>query len=347
MIHLRISLLTLFLAIGIYTNRAQATIDDSGLTGPVQPLKMSVSTNLGPSEIVKTPLKSNDLTVSSYIRKGGKLIELLHLSYASVESCQTRSVGDEIAFESELTSQYIDVKKSGTYRVQFTGECGSHHDLIFESESPEGQAVVIWEVANRAVSKFAQINRLDFWGGPLQISWPADGDYYSWGTVYLTRGDYWDVVGHEIGHAIYDRANIGVSGGGQHYIDQCYTDSLALSEGWASFFSAWVSVDTKDPNAQFEFMVPRRAPLGIETVPDDVCAGPTNEWRVYAFLWDIIDHNDDGEVSNLEFLRYWDLAYNQNTRSMAQKTTNLVRGGIDRDHLNKIWELNFKTPVVE
>lgn len=335
--------LGVLIATTIFSPSVFAAIDDSGLTGPVEPLQMSVSSSLSPSEIQKTPLKTNDLTYRFLVRKGGELTELEHLSFESDSSCKNKSVGEEIHFQATLDNGLINIKKNGVYSVEFDGSCGAHHDVIFDSESPEGQAVMIWEVGNRAISKFESIDRMEFWGGPLNFMWPSSGDYYSWGTVNLTRGDHWDVVGHEMGHAIYDRANIGSFAGGQHYIDQCYSSTLALSEGWASFFSAWVSLDLDDANAQFEFMVPRRAPLGVEHVPDDVCEGPTNEWRVYTFLWDVIDQNDDGEVSSMEFQKYWDTVYNQNVRGIRQQLSLLEQSGEDIETLNQIWQLNFKT----
>ena len=36
---------------------------------------------------------------------------------------------------------------------------------------------------------------LKFWTRHLDFAWPADADYYGAGTVNLTRGDQWDVVG--------------------------------------------------------------------------------------------------------------------------------------------------------
>ncbi|MCB0407103.1 MAG: hypothetical protein KDD34_02800, partial [Bdellovibrionales bacterium] len=113
---------------------------------------------------------------------------------------------------------------------------------------------------------------------------------------------------------------------------------------WASFFSAWISLDLNDPLAQFEFMVPRRAPLGVETVPDDVCAGPTNEWRVYTYLWDIIDHNNDGEISEVEFQNYWDLVFDKNIRDIKAHSDLLIQGGLDAKQIERIWNQNFKTP---
>ena len=40
-----------------------------------------------------------------------------------------------------------------------------------------------------------------------------------------------DVVGRELGHALYDMANIDVMEGGAHRIDQCYSKRPRLSEG--------------------------------------------------------------------------------------------------------------------
>jgi len=94
--------------------------------------------------------------------------------------------------------------------------------------------------------------------------------------------------------------------GGAHRIDECYSARLAFSEGWASFYSAFTQVASDDPDAKFEFMVARRAPLEIEHVPDDVCEGQTNEWRVYAALWDLYDsYEGDDDQFELPFIHQW------------------------------------------
>jgi len=165
------------------------------------------------------------------------------------------------------------------------------------------------------------------WWKKLDIHWPADGDYYSsWSGVYITAGTHWDVVGHEIGHAIYDRASQGQFGGGQHYIDRCYSSRLAFSEGWASFYSAATQIERNNPDPHFEFMVARRAPLEIEHIPEDVCEGDTNEWRVYAALWDLYDNyeGDDDEFA-MPFIMQWNAfkGPNQMDGIEAFVTTNL------------------------
>ncbi len=170
-----------------------------------------------------------------------------------------------------------------------------------------GQAAFIHEIYNRALAKFEKEGiALDWWNRTLETVWPANGNFYSWGTVNLSNAEWWDVNGHEIGHALHDLGINGRMGGGQHKIDECYTTNLAWSEGFASFFSAAISIGRDDTDAKFQYMVPRRAPLRFENMPDDVCGGPTNEWWTTAALWDLYDLNNekDDQVS-LEFKQIW------------------------------------------
>ncbi|MBM3270581.1 MAG: hypothetical protein FJZ01_23345 [Candidatus Sericytochromatia bacterium] len=176
---------------------------------------------------------------------------------------------------------------------------------VMDPKEANGQAALIQEVFNRYVTFFTASGvNLEFWDSAIEVSWPSGGDYYSWGTVNLTAAQQWDVNAHEIGHAISD---IGINmrfGGGQHYIDKCYDETLAWSEGVATFLGLAVSTTPDDPDAKFQFMVKRRAPLRYENVPGDkdpdhpdappVCAGPTNEWRAGAAMWDLYDTHADG-----------------------------------------------------
>lgn len=188
---------------------------------------------------------------------------------------------------------------------------------VIDGKSANGQAVLIQEVFNRYITFFtAQGVSLAFWKDAIGVNWPAGGDYYSWGTVNLTDAKQWDVNGHEIGHAVSD---IGINmrfGGGQHYIDQCYGETIAWSEGIASFLGLAVSKSPDDPDARFEFMVKRRAPLRYENVPGakdpehpdapPVCEGPTNEWRAGAAMWDLYDTHQDGlDGSSVPFATMW------------------------------------------
>jgi hypothetical protein len=149
---------------------------------------------------------------------------------------------------------------------------------------------------------------LDWWKKTLDINWPDDGDYFSpWGfSLHLTQAEAWDVILHELGHSVMHQTMNARSEGGSHKIDECYSPALAWSEGWASFFAASVRLDAGDADARFEYMVPRRAPIRIENVPEDVCRGQSNEWRVTAALWDLYDlHADGADRSELPLARLW------------------------------------------
>lgn len=147
-----------------------------------------------------------------------------------------------------------------------------------------------------------------WWKKPLTVNWPGDGDYFNPGSWSLTLTDAtaWDVVLHELGHAVMDGAMDARTSGGAHKIDECYSEGLAWSEGWATFFAASVRLSPDDPDAKFEFLVPRRAPIRLENVPADVCKGANNEWRVAAGLWDLTDrHADAGDSLSLPFRTLW------------------------------------------
>ncbi|MEB3196540.1 MAG: hypothetical protein VKP62_04985 [Candidatus Sericytochromatia bacterium] len=181
-------------------------------------------------------------------------------------------------------------------------------DRTLEASSQNGKAALIHQVWNRALAAFEResISLDGWWTRPIGTRWPADANYYSMGTVNLTDAEWWDVNGHEIGHAIFFAGFNSSSGGGQHKIDECYGADLAWSEGFASFFSGVISISRQDPDAKFEFMVPRRKPIRLENVPEDVCQGHTNEWRVSAALWDLYDTHADGQDQvALEFKQIW------------------------------------------
>ncbi len=253
------------------------------------------------------------------------------------------SVGSSVHGAAELaTDRFAVTNGSENYKLIFDAQCGGTLSLFFNEDSPGGQALGIWQIAALAQRKLGESVDLSFWRNSISFEFPADADYYNWGTVHITRGDHWDVVGHELGHAIYDQANIGAFGGGQHYIDRCYSGALALSEGWASYFSSWLSVGLGDADAKFEYMVPRRAPIRIENVPEDVCVGPGSEWRVNAFFWDFIDLNDDGEQSAETFARVWHALLNSNSRDVGAVARKLVGAGFAEATVNTAWQLSFR-----
>jgi hypothetical protein len=262
---------------------------------------------------------------------------------------QTSCPSGKIHAVAELINDHFEVQSTynyHNYQIASDLPCSGSATMLFKQDSDAGQALGIWQIATKARAALNASIGLSFWRSRITFAWPADGDYYLAGTVHITRGDYWDVVGHEMGHAIYDQGGLGRFGGGEHKIDECYSKTLALSEGWASFFSGWVSVNLSDPDAKFEYMVPRRAPIRFETIPDDVCKGESNEWRVTGFFWDLIDlHVDGGEQMNESFARLWNAMRNTRVSSTSQAMQVLRKAGIDESGLQAVWTLNFQTPA--
>lgn len=323
-----------------FFHQAQATVvlNDKDLASIEMKEIRAVSPILNPDRIELSDHPTRGTTIQSYLSKNGQLTEVPPLPFAIPIGCS----GTSINLQAELKAEgYFQIKSRKNYSINSAITCGKINKLIFDSTSDAGQAVGIWAIASMAVEKFKLINRISFWKKSITMNWPGSGDYYSFNTVNITRGDYWDVVGHELGHAIYDQANIGSFGGGSHKIDECYSQALALSEGWASFFSAWISVDLNDTDAKFEFMVPRRAPLRFETIPSDVCQGEKNEWRVTGFFWDLIDLHQDDEDMNESFQMLWDKTLNKNAKSTESIANNLVSLGLPQSQINEIWEQNF------
>ena len=198
-------------------------------------------------------------------------------------------------------------------------------DFIVPADQVVTEAIWIHVTLNKAQSLFESIQDDLSWWPAIPIRWPASGDYFSWGTVNVTSAKQWDVVGHEFGHAIFHFGTSAVSSGGRHKIDECYESTLAWSEGWASYFSAVAQVDGNDPDAKFEYMVPRRAPIRFENVPEDVCAGPKNEWRVTAALWDVYDIHDDGnDRISVSFDTMWKAMRDGNRQSALKDYTDFL-----------------------
>ncbi len=238
-------------------------------------------------------------------------------------------------------SERFRIQDRAVYEFGLEGKCGHSHILVYDEKSPAGELAGVWNTATTAEQKMTNGGIINLWKRNITIIFPANGDYYSGDKVRVTKGYQWDVVGHEIGHAIYDQAKMGSFGGGSHRIDECYSEALALSEGWASYFSAWLKIDRSDADAKFEYMVPRRAPLRIENIPADVCQGPRNEWRVTGFLWDVLDLNDDEEQVDQTFAKIWQATAEKRSRNIEQMKEHLISSGMNSDQINALWEKNF------
>lgn len=248
----------------------------------------------------------------------------------------------EMTTVASLQNNYFNIRSSfKTYELKLTLKCGVKQKVIFEEKTNAGQLIGIWQILTKAKNKMEETVGLKYWSHKIPAKFPADSDFYALGVLNLSDGDQWDVITHELGHAIYYMNNIGESAGGEHYIDRCYTEDLALSEGWASFFSAYVNLDLNSVNPAFEYMVPRRAPIQIENVPADVCGKESNEWRVTSFLWDLVDFNRDGESMSRSFQDLWEATYDQKFSSITELKRELIKRDWDKEQLDFIYKLNF------
>ncbi len=277
-------------------------------------------------------------------RAGIQRADLVTDLYGRIElsSCEQST----LTLQSQFKDSRYDIGQNNTpYKLQFNVPCKTKSLVVFNEQSPAGQVVSIFQVIQRAWFTLAQVSDFKFWTRPIHFKFPSDGDYYINDSVNLTLGYQWDVAAHEMGHAIYDQANIGSFGGGSHKIDECYSTDLALSEGWATFFAAWTHIDLREVDPKFEYLVPRRAPIRIETVPADVCGKSTNEWRVTAFFWDLLDINQDGEVSQVAAKKLWDDLMAARVSSVKGAADVLLSKGWNRDQVLQVWKLNFPAEI--
>jgi len=216
--------------------------------------------------------------------------------------------------------------------------------LMPDSDSENAKLSILHLTFLEAMDFLMREADMVWWKKPLTVYWPEDSDFFSpWGwSLSLTNPLAWDVVLHELGHAVMHGAMRAKPAGGPHKIDECYSRALAWSEGWATFFAAAVRLSRDDPDAKFEFLVPRRAPIRIENVPEDVCQGPSNEWRVAAGLWDLWDiHPDGGDQFSMTFPLLW--------KSLAGKSTDSLGSawGLIAQNLNPLEKRDAEEALIQ
>ncbi|MEK6705397.1 MAG: hypothetical protein AABZ06_06370 [Bdellovibrionota bacterium] len=342
------------LILGLVTT-AGASANDSDLSGTLNSIYEVPSTELKP-DVIKTSPKDKGLSIQVLRKDHGSTTPIRGLELqigqniklgitdmgGNIPLSECPSLSPSFTVTAKLKDPHVSIGNGDeTYVLSFNVKCPSAVLVIFEETTTSGQAFGIWQVAKEAMLKLGSSVGLGFLRDHIEFVWPANSDYYSLGKVHISRGDHWDIVGHELGHAIYDQGDIGGFGGGQHKIDECYSAALALSEGWASFFSAWLSINLADKDARFEFMVPRRSPIRIENIPSDVCKGPTNEWRVTSFLWDLIDSHTDGENMKESFATLWHALEGSRTKSITDAVKLFKKQGIDENAMMDVWKINF------
>lgn len=318
---------------------ADISINDFDLAGASEKRQLFKSNFIMPDQVESTLTRDGKTDATLVLVKNNNRHELPALDFNLESQCKNGEETFRVYAEAK-TDRFV-IQDRDTYEFGFEGKCGHSHTLVFEEKTPAGELAGVWDIARTAELRMSKAGIIDMWSRQVKIIFPASGDYYSGDRVRVTKGYQWDVVGHELGHAIYDQSRMGSFGGGSHRIDECYSEALALSEGWASFFSAWIKIDRSDVDAKFEYMVPRRAPLRIEHVPADVCQGPRNEWRVTAFLWDILDLNRDEEEVEKTFAEMWKASADKGSRNIEQMKNHFISSGMNSESIEALWQKNL------
>mgnify|MGYP003639231600 FL=1 len=335
---MRSMITALVLALSFNAHSSVVT-NDSDLSAGTEKRNLFSSNFVMPDMVESALARDGKTRADLVLLKDGKRIELTGIDFNLDSKCKNGEESFRVYAKTE-SSRFV-IEDRDTYELGFEGKCGHSHTLVYEEKSPAGELVAVWDIARSAELRMTEANIINLWSRKVSIIFPANGDYYSGDRVRITKGYQWDVVGHELGHAIYDQARMGSFGGGAHRIDECYSEALALSEGWASFFAAWLKIDRADADAKFEYMVPRRAPLRIEHVPADVCQGPRNEWRVTAFLWDLLDLNRDDEEVEQSFALLWEASANKRSRNIEQMKQHFIASGMSAEQVEAVWQKNF------
>lgn len=166
---------------------------------------------------------SSTTQIKLFIEKNNKL-EPLELQPFTLPVCSDSTW--ETIVTKAYNSHYDIQNTKGLYELEAEIQCGMENHLIFKSDSAEGELISIWNILFSTKKFFTGIQRLSFWQTKITVSWPSNGDYFSRGVftdeVNITNGHHWDVVAHELGHAIYHQGRVGNSVGGAHKIDECY-----------------------------------------------------------------------------------------------------------------------------
>ncbi|MEK6578704.1 MAG: hypothetical protein AABZ55_05710 [Bdellovibrionota bacterium] len=287
-------------------------------------------------------LPSSEAKISVVIEESGLRIPLQGLKFREPEGHCTEEKKTRKILTYLSNPWFRIVHDFEVYRIEFDAPCTSQITVLFQGGSLKAQTLLIWNVAMVALSKLETEVGLEFWRTPLIWVWPATNDSYSHFRLFLTYPTNVEVITHEMGHAVYDFADIGAFQAGEHRFESCTDSTLALTEGWASFFAAWILFDRSSLTPTFHHLVPRFESVGIENIPASVCQGPTSEWRVIGFLWDLIDHPpQDDDRLNLSFGEVFKILKDTRKASIDEVYSELKLSQIDATALKDTWDLNF------
>ncbi len=225
-----------------------------------------------------------------------------------------------------MSNNYLEIKRLDYYYEWEILNIDSFEKDIYtgiitpDKTSENSKVGYIFEIFNRYLTFFKneKIEINSWWKYKIIVFWPHKYTWFGYenGNIGISEAKRWDVIGHEIGHAVaYTGIHSPMSALSNHKVSQCYSEQLAWAEGIATFLSGVVNLKRNEPDTRFQYLFPRY----LENVPDDVCPGQTNEWRVAAFMWDLYDLNNEGnDTVNLSFKKIWEplITHNKTINSL-------------------------------
>ena len=193
----------------------------------------------------------------------------------------------------------------------------------------------------------------------IESRWPSSsGSYYTWpfwffgNKIHILQGHEFerDVILHEYGHYIDQEFDLFEGYGGDHFLCTNMTGQstgssippysysrehavqLALSEGWASFYSVKIQFNNTGD-------VYYRSNNSLEEVFG--CKDADNESAVFGVLWDICDNNEESfDKLNESFSSFWTLLNSGSKLDSIQNLADLwiSEGKDNTPKLYKIYE---------
>ena len=285
---------------------------------------------------------------------GGKIVNAPELPVYDVKSHRIRLTGDfydltaacagrksaRLKFLFDDNGRQIYNHIGQPFHFEFDVPCGTEVDVTFTADQKD--LVDAWaamaEVTNRITPLFPA--GVDF--RPFRIvypRWPGETSD-SAEDVELQRSYaperglefyYQFTLRHELGHQVAQRLSLFQGGGPQHYLDQCYSPDLALVEGWADFFAAWMVGDFVEDQPGFPGM------FILNPVGDFYCHGYTNETRTAAFLWGLFDRSTAHGTIRLDPALFFQAFQNRSFSSPEELRDALPELGVTKEQSDALW----------
>jgi hypothetical protein len=268
-----------------------------------------------------------------------------------------RPSGHKVKFQYVAFNRFFTPQTNAGNRYRWVGPerstvSSSHQEGSWSANTETGNARGLGEMYHEGMRLWSKI----YWTGKInplrndtiQIIFPnltydcGSGSGNPWSCA-STNGRIWlipahalsrGVMVHELSHQInyeFWNNNRPPNSGGSHTLTGCFSEGLALLEGFADFMESWLYDQRLDA-------MPNTSGINLETIPAGVCQSiGRNESYVAATFWDLhdqhFDHDDNlwfvhpGAVPGI-YLRTGKKNNMQSFRSVYKSAANFEHRGI-------------------